>query len=120
MCAGEWKVMQLATVSPLADNFGAGIVTVAVTVVDIEGDSIAGNGVLNGSELLQAMRTETKSRFSELVGIGFAVEFDVRKFPEVRVDNASGSLPDEVTGISFDNKSVETPGCRGSAAGKIG
>src|ERR1043166_823450 len=105
---GEWEILQLAKAQPLTANPGKRCCTVGNATKAVERDAIAGDRVFNGAERFDSFEVKSESSFSDIVNIGFSVEFRVWKFPEVRIDDASGALLNEITGISFDDESVES------------
>jgi hypothetical protein len=86
---------------------------------NVKGDAVAGDRVFDGAELLEGCRKEAKGGIGDFVDIGFAVDFDVWKFPEMRVDKAGWSLANEKAGVSVDNECKETSGSGGSAAWEV-
>lgn len=120
MGAGEREVIQVVTMKPSAAPTRIRSVTGCEAVENVKSDAIAGDGVFDGAKLFEGMRRESERGLGDLVRVGFAIEFGVWEFPEVRINDASGSLLNEVTGIPFDDESVESPRGSGSAAEDVG
>lgn len=116
MGAGERESAQLLWPEPAVIAFGERTIAVCDDAEDIEGDPVTGNGVFDGAGQLEGFGAKTERRFGDFVDVGFTIDFEVRKFPEVRIDDASGSLANQEAGVSFDHESKETSRGGGGAA----
>jgi hypothetical protein len=88
-------------------------------VKDVESDAVAGDCVFDGAGWFERDGVKAEGGFGDFGGVGFAVDFDVWEFPQVRVDDAGGSLANEKARVLVDDKGEETPRSGGRAAGAV-
>lgn len=87
----------------------------------VQGNPVARNRVLDGAERANVAREETEaSSGGGFEGRLIPIQFNVWKFPKVRVDDSSGSLTDEHTTIVPCHERGEPSFGRAGASAEIG
>ena len=75
--------------------------------------------MFDGAGGFEGFGVKAEGGFGHFVNVGFAVDFEVWEFPQVRVDDLGGSLTDQEARISVDDEGEETPTSGRWAAGNV-
>lgn len=130
--SGEGEFVELRKREPIA--FGLGAQVREFSAPDFERDARAGDGVFDGAEGLarggaKIRRTEPFASARPRPGFsvggvrgrgGMRDGFEIREFPEVRVDHASRPLAHEESPVAFDDEGEEAAGDGGRRLSEVG